>query len=185
MGGKRITNPRTKASKPKKVRRSARLATDTVIGAPSVPSTDMTDSGPNLLLNLVNAVAAVGAQPALQTQCVSEAVAAAWGPPTFQAPPSQPSTALHDSTAPAALGAPPSQVRMPLQAITAQQVIQALHLPLWAPHQVRVPLQVITAQQVIPALHQPLQRVPHQVFRTMLVWVLMLQLPLRWSLEPC
>ena len=119
MGRKRITNPSTKASKPKKARRSARLAKNTVVGAPSAPSTDMTDSGLNLPFNPVNAVPAVWAQPALQTQCVSEAVAVAWGPPTFQAPPSQPSTALHHSTAPAALGAPPSQGAPPSHHSTA------------------------------------------------------------------
>ena len=144
MGRKRITNPSTKVSKPKNARRSARLATDTVVGAPSAPSTDMTDSGPNLPLNLVNAVAAVGVQPALQTQCVSEAVAAAWGPPTFQV--HQVNPALYCITV---LHLPlwaPHQVRVPLQVIPAQQVIPALHLPLWVPHQVRVPLQAITAQ---------------------------------------
>ena len=46
-------------------------------------------------------------------------MAAAWGPPTFQAPPSQPSTALHHSTAPAALGAPPSQGAHPSHHSTA------------------------------------------------------------------
>ena len=129
MGRKRITNPSTKASKPKKARRSARLATNTVVGAPSAPSTDMTDSGPNLPFNPVNAVPAVGAQPALQTQCVSEAVAAAWGPPTFQAPPSQPSTALHHSTAPAALGAPPSQGAPPSHHSTASHPSSAPAAP--------------------------------------------------------
>ena len=119
MGSKRITNPSTKASQPKKARPSARLATDTVVRAPSAPSTDMTDSRPNLPLNLVNAVAAVGAQPDLQTECVSEAVAAAWGLPTFQTPPSQPNTALHHSTAPAALGTPPSQGAPPSHHSTA------------------------------------------------------------------
>ena len=47
-------------------------------------------------------------------------MAAVRGPPTFQAPPSQPSTALHHSTASAALGAPPSQGAPPSHHSTAR-----------------------------------------------------------------